>query len=183
MSKRKKITLLSILVFLFGSVVVYGIGMTMAYYTTTITGAFSGRTSKFDGNVEIVNSTHTIVPASNNAVDTVEFYVKNYSGSDSSPTLLSEVNSHYTLTFALPTWGTGCDNPVSFALYSVDSNGEHSVTLTNNVTGWIDIPMTGAVKHHYKLKLYWNMEHNDSTCYAGKSGSVGISANICQKDV
>jgi len=176
--------LLVLLVFLFITLVVSGIGVTYAYYKTNVTGAVTAKTSDYDGELEVVSATHTITPAANTVVDTIDFYVKNYTGPDSSPTNTSEVNLSYVLTFTLPTWGTGCTNPISYKLYSVNaSNVETEVTLSNNVSGARNFSLISAEKDHYRLKSYWNMTYNSAECYANKSGNVGISARIYQRSM
>ena len=180
MKKRYKLVL-SALIFLFLSLTLTAIGMSFAYYETSVTGAVSSNTSAFEPELSIVSETHTVVPASNVAVDEIKFYVKNYTGSDSSPTI-SEVKLKYILTFTLPTWGTGCTNPISYKLYSVNqtTNAENEITLTNNATSAINFTLIDAEKHYYKLKLYWNTTYNSTSCFAGKSKNVGISADISQ---
>lgn len=179
MRKRYK-ALLILLVFLFITLITTGIGVTYAYYQTTVTGAITNRTSKHNEEIEIVDSTHTIIPAASVAVDEIEFYVKNYTGSDATPTAISEVYLTYVLTFTLPTWESGCTNPISYKLYSITgTNTETEVSLSSNKTGAIDFGLD-TEKDHYKLKLYWNMSYNSASCYAEKSGNVGISANLYQ---
>ena len=113
------------------------------------------------------------------------FYVKNYTGTDANPTNTSEVYLSYELTFTLPTWGSGCTNPVSYRLFQVNesTNAETEISLTSNKTGTINFSMISAEKDMYRLKMYWNTSDNAASCYAGKTGSVGISANIYQTNV
>ena len=127
---------------------IFGLGLTTAYYRQTITGAATGKTSDYEGEVTVVSETHTITPASNVAVDEIKFYVKNYTGSDSNPTNSSEVYLTYELTFTLPTWGSGCTNPISYRLFSVNesTNSETEVTLTNNVTAAINFSLASVEK-------------------------------------
>ncbi len=182
MKKKYKI-LIFIFLFLLAGVTVFGLCLTKAYYLQTVTGATTGKSADYEGEVTVVSETHTITPASGVAVDEIKFYVKNYTGSDNSPTNSSEVYLSYILTFTLPTWGSGCTNPISYQLYAVDesnNNSESQVQLTNNVTGTIDFSFITAEKDYYKLKLYWDISNNGASCYAGKSGNVGISANIFQ---
>ena len=183
MKKNYKLLLVA-LVFLFVSLVVIGISVTFAYYQTTVTGAVSAKTSDYTGEVEVVSETHSIIPASNTAVDEIKFYIKNYTGTDANPTNTSEVYLSYILTFTLPTWGSGCTNPISYKLFAVNesNNNETEVSLTSNKTGTINFSLISAERDYYKLKMYWNMSHNSSSCYAGKSGNVGISANIFQRN-
>lgn len=181
MKKKYKIALIIILFFIAG-VTAFGLGLTNAYYRQTVTGAATGRTADYEGEVTIVSETHTVVPASTVAVDEVKFYVKNYSGSDSSPTNTSEVYLSYILSFTLPTWASGCAQPMSYKLFSVNesTNAETEVTLTNNATSDINFSMMSAEKDYYKLKVYWDITKNSVSCYAGKSGTYGISADIHQ---
>lgn len=182
--KRKN--LLIILVLLLFGVFATGLGVTYAFYQTEVTGAVSGKTSDYAGEVEIVSDTHTdILPAASTAVDVIEFYVKNYTGSDANPTNTSEVYLSYELTFTLPTWGSGCTNPVSYKLFQVNesTNAETEITLTGNKTSAINFSMLSAEKDMYRLKLYWDTAYNAASCYAGKTGSVGIAANIYQTNV
>lgn len=182
--KRRNL-LIVLLVLLFG-VFVTGLGVTYAFYQTEVTGAVSGKTSDYAGEVQIVSDTHTdILPAASVAVDTIEFYVKNYTGTDANPTNTSEVYLSYELTFTLPTWGSDCTNPVSYRLFQVNesTNAETEISLTSNKTGTINFSMISAEKDMYRLKMYWNTSHNKASCYAGKTGSVGISANIYQTNV
>ncbi len=183
--KKKIKWLLVLLIFLFAALVVSGIGVSYAYYKGEVTGAVSARSAKYSGEVQVVSETHSILPASSVAVDEIKFYVKNYTGNDNNPTTSSEVFMSYILNFSLPTWGTGCQNPISYKLYSVNqsTNAETEVTLTNNATSTINFGLISAEKDYYKLKLYWDTTHNDVTCYANKSGNVGISANIFQRNV
>ena len=184
MKKHYK-ALLILLIFLFLGLVTTGIGVTYAYYRNTITGAASIKTSDYTGEIEVVSETHSILPAQNVAVDEIKFYVKNYTGTDSSPTNSSEVFLSYILTFSLTTnWGSGCTNPLSYKLYSVNqtNNNETEITLSNNKTGEINFSLISAEKDYYKLKLYWDINNNGATCYAGKSGSVGITADIHQTE-
>ncbi len=177
MSKKYKI-LLVLLIFLFVTLITAGIGVTYAFYETTITGAVSNKTADFEGEIQVVSETHTILPAASVAVDEVKFYIKNYTGTDSSPTNLSEVFLRYTLSFTLPTWGSGCSNPISYKLYSVDesNNSETEITLSNNQAPAVNFNLISAERDYYKLKVYWNTNLNNSSCYAGKSGNYGISA-------
>ena len=184
---KKKSSILILLVILMSIAILTGFGVTFAYYQVNISGAVTNRTANYAGEVEVVSETHTITPASNVAVDEIKFYVKNYTGSDSEPTLAneSEVYMSYTLALAFPSWGSGCTNPISYRLYSVDesNNNETEVTLNNNTTSAIDFDLLTAERDYYKLKLYWNMTYNSVSCYAGKSGNVGITANIYQRNV
>ena len=176
--------LLILLVFLLVSLVTTGFGVTYAYYRTTVTGAVSNKTSDYTGEIQVTSGTHVLVPVASSPVDTIDFYIKNYTGTDSNnPTNSSEVYLSYTLTFSITgNWGSGCTNPVSYRLFAVNdsNNTETEVTLTNNQTGAIDFSLISAEKDHYKLKLYWDMSNNGATCYAGKSGSVGIATNMYQ---
>ena len=179
-------SLLSIVLFVLFGTFAAGLGLTYAFYQTEVTGAVSGKTSDYAGEVEIVSDTHTdILPTASSAVDVIEFYVKNYTGSDASPTNTSEVYLSYELTFTLPTWNSGCTNPVSYKLYQVNesTNAETEIALTNYKTSAINFSMISAEKDMYRLKLYWNTSYNSASCYAGKTGSVGISANIYQTNV
>ena len=174
---------LVLLVFLFVGLMVTGIGVSFAYYRVGVTGTASTRSSDYDGEIEVVSSTHSILPASNAVVDTVEFYIKNYTGTDNSPTNTSEVYLSYILTFTLPTWGSGCTNPISYQLYSIapTTNAETLVSLnSSNQTPEISFSLATQEKQHYKLKLYWDMANNGASCFAGKSGNVGISASMYQ---
>ena len=177
--KYKKV--LVILVLLAIVMISSGIGITYAYYKTEITGAVTGSTAAYSGEIEIGTGTHTnLVPAST-AIDSIDFYIKNYSGTDSSAKT-SEVYLSYVLTFTPPTWGTGCTNPVSFKLFLVnDTNStETEITLSSNKSSAQNFSLISAQKHHYKLKLYWNTTLNSASCYAGKTGTIGIAANIYQ---
>lgn len=181
MKKHYKLVLI-VLVFLLITMITTGVGVSYAYYRTSVTGAVSNKTSDYACDIQVVSETHTIVPASNTAVDEIKFYVKNYTGTDTSPTNTSEVYLSYTLSFTLPTWASGCTNPVSYKLYAVNesNNSETEVTLSNNKTSQIDFSLISAERDYYKLKLYWNMNYNSDTCYAGMSKNVGISADIYQ---
>lgn len=177
--KYKKV--LVILIFLAIVMISSGIGITYAYYKTEITGAVTGSTAAYSGEIEIGTGTHTnLVPASS-TIDSIDFYIKNYSGTDANAKT-SEVYLSYILTFTPPTWGTGCNNPVSFKLFFVDdtNNSETEINLSNNKSSAQNFSLISAQKHHYKLKLYWNTTLNSASCYAGKSGTIGIAANIYQ---
>lgn len=177
--KYKKV--LIILVFLAVVMISSGIGIAYAYYKTEITGAVTGSTAAYSGEIEISAGTHTdLVPASTE-INSIEFYIKNYSGTDSSAKT-SEVYLSYVLTFTPPTWGAGCTNPVFFKLFLVnDTNStETEITLSNNKSTVQNFSLISAQKHHYKLKLYWNTTLNSASCYAGKTGTIGIAANIYQ---
>ena len=76
MKKHYK-AILILLVFLLISLISTGIGVTYAYYRTQVTGAVSGKTSDYDSEIQVVTETHNIIPASNVAVDEVNFYIKN----------------------------------------------------------------------------------------------------------
>lgn len=174
---------LILLVFLLISLVTTGIGVSYAYYQGTVTGAVSAKTSDYTGEISVDAGTHNITPASGSEVDVISFYVKNYTGSDANPTNSSEVYLSYKLSFTLPTWDSGCTNPVSYRLFAVNdaNNSETEVTLDNNQeTGAIAFDLISAEKDHYRLKLYWNMNYNSASCFAGKSKSVGINANMYQ---
>ena len=182
MKKKHKIAL-AVLLFLIAGVTVFGLGLTNAYYRQTVTGAATGKTSDYEGEISVVSETHVITPAANVAVDEIRFYVKNYTGADDNPTNTSEVFLSYKLTFTLPTWGTGCTNPISYGLVSVNQSNNEETTVqldSSNATGTINFEHATLEKDYYILRLYWNMDHNDVPCYAGKSGSVGIAANIFQ---
>ncbi len=181
MKKHYKLVLL-ILIFLLVTMITAGIGVSYAYYQTSVTGAVSNKTSDYACDVQIVSDTHTIVPTSNTAVDEIEFYVKNYTGSDTSPSNTSEVYLSYVLKFTLPTWDSGCTNPISYKLFAVNesNNSETEVALSSNQTSRIDFSLISAERDYYKLKLYWNMNYNSASCYAGKSKNVGIAADIYQ---
>ena len=57
--------ILILLVVLLICLVTGGIGVTYAYYKTEVTGAVSGKSSDYAGEIEVVSDTHTnIVPAS-----------------------------------------------------------------------------------------------------------------------
>ena len=183
MKKRYK-WILVLLIFLFISLITTGIGVTYAYYRQTVTGAVATRTSDYTGEIEVVSETHSILPASGVAVDEIKFYVKNYTGADNTPTNSSEVYLSYDLTFSLQTnWGSGCANPISYELVPVnqsDNTEGTPIQLTSNHTSQIDFSLISAEKDYYKLKLYWDMTKNGASCYAGKSGTVGIAANLYQ---
>ena len=182
MKKHYKL-LLTLLVFLLFGTIVAGVGVSYAFYKTTVTGAASNKTSDYEGEIQIVSDNHTIIPATDTIVDEIEFYVKNFTGTNpNSPTNSSEVYLSYILTFTLPTWGTGCANPISYRLFAVDesNSSESEVTITSNKTGQIDFSFIMAERDYYKLRLYWNMNNNSSSCYAGKSKNIGISADIYQ---
>lgn len=176
---------LVLLVILMICLVTSGIGVTYAYYKTEVTGAVTGKSSDYAGEIEIVSDTHTDIVPSSSVVDEIEFYVKNYTGTDASPTNTSEVYLSYVLTFTPPTWASGCTNPVTFKLYQVNesTDAETEVTLTNNKTGAINFSLISAEKDMYRLKMYWNTSYNTASCYAGKTGTVGIAANIYQTNV
>ena len=177
--------LISISIVLFIALVVGGIGATYAFYRDTITGAVSGKTSDYTGEIEVVSETHSMIPEASVAVDEIKFYVKNFTGTSSEPTNSSEVYLKYVLSFTLPTWGSGCTNPISYRLFSVNesTNVESEITLTNNQTSEINFSLIGPERDYYKLKLYWDMTHNSASCYANKSINVGISANVSQRSV
>ena len=182
--KKYKVMIIALVVLLL-VFIAGGLGASLAYYQTEVTGAASGSTSSYAGEVEIVSGTHTSLIPSADVVDEIEFYVKNYTGSDSSPAATSEVYLSYMLTFTEPTWASGCTNPVSFKLYSVDeaTDAETEVSLASNKTGAINFDMISAEKDMYRLKLYWDTTNNSASCFAGKTGTVGISASIYQKNV
>lgn len=158
---------------------------TFAYYQTNVSGAVNAVTASYGGEVEIVSETHTFLPADNEVIDEIKFYVKNYTGTDQSPTTISQVYMSYKLAFTLPSWGSGCTNPVSYKLYSVNegTNAETEVTLTNNQTSDINFTLLSSQKHYYKLKVYWDTTNNSVSCYAGKNGSVSIDAELKQRNV
>lgn len=179
MKKHYK-SMLVLMVFLIMLVVTSGLGVTYAYYQKEVTGAVSARTSAYDGEIYIESETHQIIPDEDTAVDTVTFYVKNYTGTDANP-VNSELNLSYIINLNLTNWFGACSNPVSYRLYSVDvNNSEAELTLTNAQTSTIDFSLITTQKHKYRLKLYWDLSNNGSTCYANKSGDVGISADIFQ---
>ncbi len=183
MKYKKVLTLLVVGLF---ALITSGIGLTYAYYNQQVTGVVSGQTSDFAGEISIVAGTHTnIIPTSSTA-DNVYFYIKNYTGADNNATAITETKMNYVLTFSKPTWGSGCTNPVSYELYRInESNGsETSVSLTNNstnqVSGAISFSLTSPQRHYYRLALKWNMTYNSAACYAGKTFSVSMSANMYQ---
>lgn len=181
--KTKYKSYLAILVFLFISLIATGIGVTYASYQTPVTGAVAARTSNFTPELQVVEETHSILPQSTIAVNEIKFYVKNYTGTDVEPTT-SEVYLKYNLSFSLPTWGNGCDNPISYELYSVDEANSTETKINsfaNNALNNVQFQLMSAEKDYYKLKLYWDMTKNAASCYAGKSGNVVITANISQR--
>lgn len=169
------------------SLIVGGLGITFAFYEREVSGAVSGKTANYAGEIELISGGHNNIIPATDGVDQIDFYVKNYTGSDSAPTAASEVKLSYVLTFTLPTWPTGCTNPVSLKLYkvneSVQPEAETEVTLSSNSTSAINFTLASAEKDKYRLKLYWNTTYNSVTCYAGKTGNIGINANIYQTDV
>ena len=182
MRYKKVLALLVIFLFI---LVTSGIGLTYAYYGGEITGAVTGKTSNLTGEISVAAGTHTNIIPSSTTVDNIYFYVKNYTGTDSNPSVSSEVRLSYNLSFSLPTWGSGCTNPVSYKLYKIDEsdNSETQITLSNNATGAINFGMISAERDYYRLALQWNTAYNSATCYAGKTSSVSITANIYQTDL
>ena len=181
--KKRYRGLIIILLFLFIISITTGIGVTYAFYQSTVTGAVTNKTSDYTGEVEVVSETHSVLPEASVAVDEIKFYVKNYTGTNSNPTNSSEVYLSYVLTFSMTTsWGSGCANPLSYKLYSVNesTNTETEVSLSSNKTSAIDFSMISVERDYYKLRVYWDMTNNSASCYAGKSGNYGISANLYQ---
>ena len=66
MKKHYKLVLI-VLVFLLITMITTGVGVSYAYYRTSVTGAVSNKTSDYACDIQVVSETHTIVPASNTA--------------------------------------------------------------------------------------------------------------------
>ena len=182
--KKRYAIILILLIILFTAFIVLNTGGTFAYYQAGVSGAVNVRTASYSGEVEVVSTTHTLVPADNEEIDEISFYVKNFTGTDQNPTAISEVYMAYNLTFSFPTWSNDCENPISYKLYSVNeiTDAETEITLNNNKTADINFGSIASEKDFYKLKVYWDVTNNSVTCYAGKNGTVGIDAELKQRN-